>query len=112
VILADEWVLTRALVERGFLLPPSDFFLEILEAYKLHPHNISLNNILAIANHVALCEGHLRVKPDLALFQFFFSIKKDTIPQTSSLATCGSITFKIRPVRVYPHTDRHEFVRY
>ncbi|KAK1660664.1 hypothetical protein QYE76_048823 [Lolium multiflorum] len=109
---AGERVLTRALVERGFSLPPSDFFSEILESYKLQPHNISPNSVLAIANHVALCEGHLRVKPDLALFQYFFSVKKETVPQTSSLATCGSITFKIRPGRIYPHTDRHESVRY
>ncbi|KAK1666404.1 hypothetical protein QYE76_054563 [Lolium multiflorum] len=109
---AGEWVLTRALVEHGFSLPPSDFFLEILGAYKLQPHNISPNSILAIANHVALCEGHLRVKPDLALFQFFFSVKQETVPQTSSLANCVSITFKIRPGRIYPHTDRHESVRF
>ncbi|KAK1601717.1 hypothetical protein QYE76_016438 [Lolium multiflorum] len=88
---AREWVLTKALVERGFSLPPSDFFSEILKAYNLQPHNISPNSVLAIANHVAMCEGHLR---------------------TSSLATYGSITFKIRPGRVYPHTDRHESVRY
>lgn len=29
---AGEWVLTRALVERGFYLPSTDFFSEILEA--------------------------------------------------------------------------------
>jgi hypothetical protein len=80
-------------------LPSSDFFSKILEAYKLQPHNISPNSILAIANHVALCEGHLRVKPDLSLFQLFFSIEKGTVPQTSTLANCGSITFKIRPGR-------------
>ncbi|KAK1666893.1 hypothetical protein QYE76_055052 [Lolium multiflorum] len=109
---AGEWVLTNAPVEHGFSLPPSDFFSEILEAYKLQPHNISPNSILAIDKHVALCEGHLRVKSDLALFQFFFSVKKETVPQTSSLANYGSITFKIRPGRIYPHTDRHESVRY
>ncbi|KAK1683245.1 hypothetical protein QYE76_044093 [Lolium multiflorum] len=94
------------------LVAASDFFTEILKAYKLQPHNISPNSILAIANHVTLCEGHLRVTSDLPLFQYFFSVKKDTVPQTSSLATCGSITFKIRPNRVYPHTDRHESFRY
>jgi hypothetical protein len=99
-------------VERGFSLPPSDFFSGILEAYKLQPHNISPNSILAIANHVALYEGHLRVKPDLPLSQFFFSVKKETVPQSSTLANCGSVTFKIRPGRIYPHTDRHESVRY
>ena len=57
-------VLTKALVERGFSFPPSDFFLEILEAYGLQPHNISPNSVLAISNHVTLCEGHLRVTPE------------------------------------------------
>lgn len=109
---AGEWVVTKALIERGFSLPPSDFFTEILKAYQLQPHNISPNSILAISNHVTLCEGHLRVTPDLPLFQYYFSVKKETVSQTSSLATCGSITFKLRPDRVYPHTDRHESVRY
>ncbi|KAK1608114.1 hypothetical protein QYE76_031787 [Lolium multiflorum] len=57
---AGEWVVTKALIERGFSLPPSDFFTEILQAYQLQPHNISPNNILAISNHATLCEGHLR----------------------------------------------------
>ncbi|KAK1667105.1 hypothetical protein QYE76_055264 [Lolium multiflorum] len=55
----DEMVLTKALVERGFSFPPSDFFREILKTYGLQPHNISPNSVLAISNHVALCEGHL-----------------------------------------------------
>ncbi|KAK1665803.1 hypothetical protein QYE76_053962 [Lolium multiflorum] len=58
----NEMVLTKALVERGFSFPPSDFFLEILKAYGLQPHNISPNSVLAISNHVALCEGHLRLE--------------------------------------------------
>ncbi|KAK1630740.1 hypothetical protein QYE76_005055 [Lolium multiflorum] len=58
----DEMVMTKALVERGFSFPPSDFFLEILKTYGLQPHNISPNSVLAISNHVALCEGHLRLE--------------------------------------------------
>ncbi|KAK1694468.1 hypothetical protein QYE76_011165 [Lolium multiflorum] len=106
----DEMVLTKALVERGFSFPPSDFFLEILKTYGLQPHNISPNSVLAISNHVALCEGHLRVTPEISLFQYFFSVKK--IRQSGELATCGSITFMLRPGRVYPPTDRHESARY
>ncbi|KAK1628700.1 hypothetical protein QYE76_003015 [Lolium multiflorum] len=96
----------------SFSFPPSDLFSEILKAYGLQPHNISPNSILAISNHVTLCEGHLRVTPELSLFQYFFSVKKEKVPQTSELATCGSITFKLRPGRVYPPTDRHESARY
>ncbi|KAK1641699.1 hypothetical protein QYE76_059504 [Lolium multiflorum] len=106
----DEMVLTKALVERGFSFPPSEFFLEILKTYGLQPHNISPNSVLAISNHVALCEGHLRVTPEISLFQHFFSVKK--IRQAGELATCGSITFMLRPGRVYPPTDRHESARY
>ncbi|KAK1649921.1 hypothetical protein QYE76_067726 [Lolium multiflorum] len=80
--------------------------------YGLQPHNISPNSVLAISNHVTLCEGHLRVAPDLALFQYYFSVKKEKIPKASELATCGSITFMLRPGRVYPPTDRHESARY
>ncbi|KAK1668551.1 hypothetical protein QYE76_056710 [Lolium multiflorum] len=65
-----------------------------------------------LRNHVTLCEGHLRVTPELPLFQYYFSVKKEKIRQTSELATCGSITFMLRPGRVYPHTDRHESARY
>ncbi|KAK1664399.1 hypothetical protein QYE76_052558 [Lolium multiflorum] len=108
----NEMVLTKALVERGFSFPPSDFFLEILKAYGLQPHNISPNSVLAISNHVTLCEGHLRVTPELSLFQYYFTVKKERIRQSSELATCGTITFMIRPGRVYPHTDRHESTRY
>ncbi|KAK1685691.1 hypothetical protein QYE76_046539 [Lolium multiflorum] len=108
----DEMVLTKALVERGFSFPPSDFFLEILKTYGLQPHNISPNSVLAISNHVTLCEGHLRVTPEISLFQYFFSVKKERIRQSAELATCGSITFMLRPGRVYPPTDRHESARY
>ncbi|KAK1648685.1 hypothetical protein QYE76_066490 [Lolium multiflorum] len=109
---AGEWVVTKALVERGFSLPPSDFISENLKAYELQPHHISPNSILAISNHVTLCEGHLRVTPELSLFQYYFSVKKEKISQTSTLATCGGITFKLCPNRVYPHTNHHESVRY
>jgi hypothetical protein len=34
---AEEWVVSKALIERGFLLSPSDFFTEILQAYQLQP---------------------------------------------------------------------------
>ncbi|KAK1606923.1 hypothetical protein QYE76_030596 [Lolium multiflorum] len=107
----NEMVLTKALVERGFSFPPSDFFLEILKAYGLQPHNISPNSVLAISN-VTFCEGHLRVTPELSLFQYYFTRQEGENPQSTELATCGSITFMIRPGHVYPHTDRRESARY
>jgi hypothetical protein len=95
-------VLTKALVEQGFSLPSSDLFTEILRTYKLQPHNISPNSILTISNHVTLCEGHFRVKPDLTLFQFYFSVKKETVPKSSALANCSSVTFKLLRIDMNP----------
>jgi hypothetical protein len=89
--------MTKTLVEGGFSLPPRDFFAEVLKTNKLQPHNISPNNFLAISNHVTLCEGHLCVKPNLTLFQFYFSVKKETVTKSSTLANYDRITFKLRP---------------
>jgi hypothetical protein len=96
---AGEWVLTNALVEPGFSLPSSDLFSEILEAYKLQPHNISPNNILAIANHIALCEGHLWVKPDLALFNYLSLSRRKPFPRLASSPTAGASPSGSAPAR-------------
>ncbi|KAK1687209.1 hypothetical protein QYE76_048057 [Lolium multiflorum] len=89
---AREWVLTRALVERGFSLPPSDFFSEILEAYKLQPHNISPNSVLAIANHVTLYEGHLRDVSDPASSKTLPAFKDGPASETPAWTNCPHIS--------------------
>ena len=43
-------VLCRAWVERGLSLPPSKFFLDVLELYKIQPHNICLNSYVVLSN--------------------------------------------------------------
>ncbi|KAK1681282.1 hypothetical protein QYE76_042130 [Lolium multiflorum] len=87
-----EWVVTKALVERGFSLPPSDFFLEILKAYELQPHHISPNSIP---------HGAVRRPPgNHELSQF---LKEQVRPP--HFHTCGGITFKLRDGRA-PGIDR------
>ncbi|KAM0925344.1 hypothetical protein ACQ4PT_004266 [Festuca glaucescens] len=75
---ANERVFTKAWVERGLSLPPSEFFLEVLNTYGLQPHNICPNAYLLLSNFVTLCEGHLGVRPDIWLLQFFYRVKKET----------------------------------
>jgi hypothetical protein len=53
-----ERFVTKALLEQGFLLPPSKFLLELLSKYEIQPHNISPNIITTISKIVTLCEGH------------------------------------------------------
>ncbi|KAK1681846.1 hypothetical protein QYE76_042694 [Lolium multiflorum] len=107
---AGEVVMTRAWVERGLSLPCSEFFLSILNTYGLQPHNICPNSYLLLSNFATLCEGHLGIRPDVKLWQFFFRVKKET--KDKAMLNCGSMTFMLRPGRMYPPHDSHESVRY
>ncbi|KAK1642893.1 hypothetical protein QYE76_060698 [Lolium multiflorum] len=107
---AGEIVMTKAWVERGLSLPCSEFFLSILNTYGLQPHNICPNSYLLLSNFVTLCEGHLGIRPDVRLWQFFFRVKKET--KDKAMVNCGSMTFMLRPGRMYPPHDSHESVRY
>ncbi|KAM0913770.1 hypothetical protein ACQ4PT_011943 [Festuca glaucescens] len=93
----NERVLTKAWVERGLSLPPSDFFLEVLNTYGLQPHNICPNAYLLLSNFVTLCEGHLGVRPDIRLLQFFYRVKKET--KEKNMVNCGSMTFVLSTKR-------------
>ncbi|KAK1625995.1 hypothetical protein QYE76_000310 [Lolium multiflorum] len=107
---AGEIVMTKAWVERGLSLPCSEFFLSVLNTYGLQPHNICPNSYLLLSNFVTLCEGHLGIRPDIKLWQFFFRVKKET--KDKAMVNCGSMTFMLRPNRMYPPHDSHESVRY
>jgi hypothetical protein len=107
---ADERVMTKAWVERGLSLPCSEFFLSVLDTYGLQPHNICPNSYLLLSNFATLCEGHLGIRPDVKLWQFFFRVKKET--KDKAMLNCGSMTFMLRPGRMYPPHDSHESVRY
>ncbi|KAK1607183.1 hypothetical protein QYE76_030856 [Lolium multiflorum] len=101
--------MTKAWVERGLSLPCSEFFLSILNTYGLQPHNICPNSYLLVSSFATLCEGHLGIRPDVRLWQFFFRVKKT---KDKAMLNCGSMTFMLRPGRMYPPHDSHESVRY
>ncbi|KAK1604648.1 hypothetical protein QYE76_028321 [Lolium multiflorum] len=106
----DESVFTTAWVERGLSLPCSEFFLSVLNTYGLQPHNICPNSYLLLCNFVTLCEGHLGIRPDIRLWQFLIRVKKET--KDKVMVNCGSMTFMLRPHRMYPPHSSHESVRY
>ncbi|KAK1627106.1 hypothetical protein QYE76_001421 [Lolium multiflorum] len=87
---AGEVVMTKAWVERGLSLPCSEFFLSVLTMYGLQPHNICPNSYLLLSNFATLCEGHLGIRPDVKLWQFFFRVKKET--KDKAMLNCGSMT--------------------
>jgi hypothetical protein len=65
---------------------------------------------LLLSNFVTLCEGHLEIRPDVRLWQLFFRVKKET--KDKAMVNCGSMTFMLRPGRMYPPHSSHESVRY
>jgi hypothetical protein len=105
-----ERLFTKAWVERGLSLPPSDFFLSVLNTYGLQPHNICPNAYTTLSNFVTLCEGHLGIRPDVRLFQYFYRTKKET--KDKVMVNCGSVTFMLRQKRIFPPMAAHESVRY
>ena len=110
-------VLCRAWVERGFSLPPSKFFLDVLELYKLQPHNICPNSFVILSNFQTLLEGYLGIEPDTRLFQWYFQCRalyepKQPDSEETKICNCGSVSFVLRSGRKYPTFPPIDSVRY
>src|SRR3954466_11103190 len=104
-------VMCRAWVDRGLSLPPSKFFLDVLELYKLQLHNICSNGYTIMANFQALMEGHLGVEADVRLFQWYFSCRPE-YEEGKGIYNCGSSTFMLRNRRKYPTYPTLDSIRY
>ena len=63
--IGNERVVIKSLFDRGFSFPPSEFFTEVLDTFKVQPHHISLNSITALSGFVSICEGYLGIRPRL-----------------------------------------------
>src|SRR3954465_7753218 len=105
---AGEKVYLKAQLVRGVSLPISNFFLAVLNHYRVQPQNLSPNSILALSNYTTLCEGYLGIKPRLDLFVYFFTIKCEAGASKDELRNCGTISFKIRLGRRFPDIVGHE----
>jgi preprotein translocase subunit Sec61beta len=58
--------------ERGFETPASNFFRGLLHYYGIEMQNLNPNSVLQIAIFVALCEGYLSIRPNFALWKYYF----------------------------------------
>jgi hypothetical protein len=88
-------------VERGFSMPPSHFFTNLLKYYGLQLHHIAPNSLVSVAGYAALCEGFLRIRPRVDLFQLFFSVWAN-YENNGFLRTYGTICFLPRRSKEYP----------
>src|SRR3954462_3749640 len=74
---AREKVYLKAQLVRGVSLPISNFFLSVLNHYRVQIENLSPNSILVLSNYAPLCEGYLGIRPRLDLFVYFFTVKRE-----------------------------------
>jgi hypothetical protein len=58
--------------EWGFGMPASNFFRGLLHYYGIELQNLNPNSILQIMVFGTLCEGYLGIKPNFALWKYYF----------------------------------------
>jgi hypothetical protein len=63
-----EVLMLKSHVERGFSMPTSHFFSNLLQFYGLQLHHIAPNSLVFVAGYAALCERYLRILPRVDLF--------------------------------------------
>ena len=96
----DEYVVFLAHFERGFGLPLSDFMREFMERFKLQPHHLPANAIVALAAYICFSEGYLGLWPTIAMWTKFFGFKRQVIPNKGSkvkeLTQCGAAMISLK----------------
>jgi hypothetical protein len=88
-------------MERGFSMPPSHFFTNLLKYCGLQLPHIAPNSLVSMVGYAALCKGFLRIRPRVDLFQLFFSVRAN-YENDGFLRTCGTICFLPRRSKEYP----------
>jgi hypothetical protein len=76
----DEIPMSARFVERGLVLPASDFFKGLLKYYGIEYLNLDPNRIFQISVFIHFWEAFMGIKPHWLLFRKFFRVK----PQPSA----------------------------
>jgi hypothetical protein len=86
-----ETVVFLAHLERGFDVPASDFFCDLLYFYRMKLVHLVPNSITIISTSIHLCETNLDIALYFHLWRHFFKLKK-----TGKARVIGSIGFTLR----------------
>ncbi|KAK1666237.1 hypothetical protein QYE76_054396 [Lolium multiflorum] len=97
----DERVVFLAHFERGFGLPPSSFFLDLLDFYKLQPHHLPGNSVFYLSCYTTFMEAYIGIRPTRETFARFFSLRINSvqgvdIPAPKPPVQCGSCIISSR----------------
>ncbi|KAK1679300.1 hypothetical protein QYE76_040148 [Lolium multiflorum] len=96
-----ERVVFLAHFERGFGLPPSSFFLDLLDFYKLQPHHLPGNSIFYLSCYTTFMEAYIGIRPTRETFARFFALRINSvqgldIPAPKPPVQCGSCIISSR----------------
>ena len=78
----------------GLVPPFSDFLLAILEVYQIQLLHLHPNSILILAIFAHLCEAYIGIRPSVALFRSFYSLRS-----TAPGERLSCVSFRIAPAR-------------
>ena len=78
----------------GLVPPFSDFLLAILEVYQIQLLHLHPNSILILAIFAYLCEAYIGIRPSVALFRSFYSLRS-----TAPGERLGCVSFRIAAAR-------------
>ncbi|KAK1692188.1 hypothetical protein QYE76_008885 [Lolium multiflorum] len=95
VLEPGEYVVFLAHFERGFGLPASDFFRQILDFYQLQPHHLPGNAVFYLSCYATFMEAYIGIRPTHETFARFFSLRINSvqgkeIPKPKPPVQCGS----------------------
>ena len=65
-------------MNRGFSLPGSKFFRDVLHFLNLHPQDIGPNSISNICNFQVFCEVYLQEEPNVDIFREYYYLNRQT----------------------------------
>ncbi|KAK1605603.1 hypothetical protein QYE76_029276 [Lolium multiflorum] len=95
VLEPGEYVVFLAHFERGFGLPASDFFRQVLDFYQLQPHHLPGNAVFYLSCYATFMEAYIGIRPTRETFARFFSlwinsVQGKDIPKPKPPVQCGS----------------------
>jgi hypothetical protein len=77
----DERVVFITHFERGFGLPVSDFFRDLLDTYDLQPHHIPANAVMILSTFAAFCEGFAGIEAFTQAWVKYFQLRKQVVQE-------------------------------
>ena len=78
----------------GLVPPFSEFLLAILEVYQIQLLHLHPNSILILAIFAYFCEAYVGIRPSVALFRSFYSLRS-----TARGERLGCVSFRIAAAR-------------